>query len=115
MSIAVRGNYVAVRRPAATATRVSKTTRGTTRQLIIVGATIIGLLCAYGHVYSTTLFLEHQVDLNRSAIQAQLQQQETLLIKDTSLTSPDRVRAVAATMGLAADNAAVIGTLSSLH
>jgi hypothetical protein len=72
-------------------------------------------MCAYGYVYSTTLFLERQVDLNRTAIQAQLQLQESLLLRDTKLTSPDRVRTAAGAMGLVANNTAVIGTLNSLH
>ena len=114
MSIAVRGNYATVRRPAATV-RVSVAARAAARRYVVLGVTIIGLLCAYGYVYSTTLFLERQVELNRMAIQAQLQQQESLLERDTKLMSPDRVRAAASALGMAANNTAVIGTLDSLH
>jgi hypothetical protein len=114
MSIAVRGNYTTVRRPAAVV-RVSVTATRAVRRYVVLGTTIIGLLCAYGYVYSTTLFLERQVDLNRTAIQAQLQQQESLLLRDTKLMSPDRVRVAAGAMGLVANNTAVIGTLDNLH
>ena len=115
MSIAVRGNYTTVRRPAATTVRVSAAAIIAVRRYIVLGVTIVGLLGAYGYVYSTTLFLERQVDLNRTAIQAQLQQQELLLERDTKLLSPDRVRAAAGAMGMVANNTAVIGTLDSLH
>ncbi|HWQ21887.1 MAG TPA: hypothetical protein VN478_04080 [Clostridia bacterium] len=114
MSIAVRGNYTTIRRPVA-AVRVSAEARVAVRRYIVLGATVVSLLCAYGYVYSTTLFLESQVDLNRTAIQAQLQQQESLLERDTRLMSPDRVRAAASALGMAANNTAVIGTLDSLH
>lgn len=114
MSIAVRGNYATVRRPVA-AVRVSAAARVAVRRYIVLSVTVVGLLCAYGYVYSTTLFLERQVELNRTAIQAQLQRQESLLERDTKLMSPDRVRAAACAMGMAANNTAVIGTLESLH
>lgn len=114
MSIAVKGNYTTVRRPAS-AVRVSATTVRAVRRYIALGATIVGLLCAYGYVYSTTLFLERQVEINRTAIQAQLQQQESLLVRDTKLISLGRVRAAASVMGLVANNTAVIGTLDGLH
>ncbi|HEY9093470.1 MAG TPA: hypothetical protein VIN62_01310 [Candidatus Cryosericum sp.] len=112
MSIAIKGNYTAVRRPAA-AVRVSAEARTRSLRVAVLAVTIIGLLCAYGYVYSTTLFLQHQVDLNRAAIQAQLQQQEVLLEQDASLTSPDRVRAAADALGLTPNNTAVIGTLDN--
>ncbi|MHB8107402.1 MAG: hypothetical protein ACYDH4_08240 [Candidatus Cryosericum sp.] len=114
MSIAVRGNYTTIRRPAATVC-VSAAARRAARRYVVLGVTIVSLLGAYGYVYSTTLFLERQVDLNRTAIQAQLQQQESLLERDTRLLSPDRVRAAAGAMGMVANNTAVIGTLDSLH
>ncbi len=114
MSIAVRGNYTTIRRPVTT-TRVSVAAARTVRRYIMLGATIVGLLCTYGYVYSMTLFLERQVELNRTAIQAQLQQQESLLLQDATLTSPDRIRTVAGSMGLVANHTAVIGTLNSLH
>jgi len=114
MSIAVRGNYTTVRHPAA-AVRVSARARSATRRYVVLSVTIVGLLCAYGYVYSTTLFLEHQVELNRTAIQVQLQLQESLLERDTKLMSPDRVRAAAGAIGMAANNTVVIGTLDSLH
>lgn len=115
MSIVVRGNYTAVRRPATKTARVSETTHRMTRRLVVVGATIIGLLCTYGYIYSTTLFLEHQIELNQSAIQTQLQLQETLFIKDAQLTVPNHVRSLATRMGFVCNDTAVIGTLSNLH
>lgn len=114
MSIAVRGNYTTVRHPAATV-RVSAASRKIARRYAVLGMTIVGLLCAYGYVYSTTLFLEHQVELNRIAIQAQLQLQESLLERDIKLTSPDRMRSAAGAIGMTANNTAVIGALDSLH
>jgi len=114
MSIAVRGDYTTVRRPA-TAIRVSATAARAVRRYVVLGAVIVGLLCTYGYVYSMTLFLERQVELNRTAIQAQLQLQESLLLRDTKLTSPNRVRTSAGAMGLVANNTAVIGTLDNLH
>lgn len=114
MSIAIRGNYTTVRRPTATV-RISVAARVAARRYMVLSLTVVGLLGAYGYVYSTTLFLEHQVELNRTAIQVQLQQQESLLERDTKLMSPDWVRAAAGSMGMAANNTAVIGTLDSLH
>lgn len=114
MSIAVRGNYATVRHPAA-AVRVSAASRKTARRYVALSVSIVGLLCAYGYVYTTTLFLQHQVELNRTAIQAQLQLQESLLERDIKLTSPDRMRAAAGAIGMTANTTAVIGTLDSLH
>ncbi|MCE5193049.1 MAG: hypothetical protein ABFD13_05455 [Candidatus Cryosericum sp.] len=114
MSIAVRGNYTTVRHPAATV-RVSAASRKTARRYAVLSVTIVGLLCAYGYVYNTTLFLQHQVELNRTAIQAQLQLQESLLERDIKLTSPDRIRSSAGAIGMRSNNAVVIGTLGSLH
>lgn len=114
MSIAVRGNYATVRHPAA-AVRVTAASRKTVRRYVVLSMTIIGLLGAYGYVYSTTLFLEHQVELNRMAIQTQLQLQESLLERDIKLTSPDHMRSAAGAIGMMANNTAVIGALDSLH
>jgi 3-dehydroquinate dehydratase len=114
MSIAVRGNYTTVRHPSTTV-HITAASRKTARRYVVLSLTIVGLLCAYGYVYSTTLFMEHQVELNRTAIQAQLQLQESLLERDIKLTSPDRMRSAAGAIGMTANNTAVIGTLDSLH
>lgn len=116
MSIAVRGNYTAVRRPAAAGRVSTATATGkAVRRSVVLGIALIGLLCSYGYVYSTTLFLERQIELNRTATQEQLQRQELLLLRDAKLTSPDHVRAAAATIGMVANSSTVIGTLDSTH
>ncbi len=113
MSIAVRGNYTTIRRPASVAVHASIEASRIAKRYTILAVVIGGLLWAYGNTYSITLFLERQVDINNVAIQAQFQYQEALLVRDAELTSLERLRKAADAMGLVANARTVIGSLDN--
>lgn len=113
MSIAVRGNYTTIRRPASAAVHASIEASRTAKRYTVLAVVIGGLLWAYGSTYSITLFLERQVDINNVAIQAQSQYQEALLVRDAQLTSLERLHEAADAMGFVANTRTVIGPLDS--